>query len=172
METRQSISCASASLAHGAVLTAKALDPRVPFKDGFLFGDISHLPSLRLVGSRCTECGIALFGVRRRCENCSSPKLRDEVFQPSGTVYTYTVQRYAPPKPHGLAEPWSPRPVAWVDLAAGGPRVLAPIDCAPEVMEFGMPVRLACHVGWVDVQGREVVAYAFEADGGRKELAA
>ncbi len=145
----------------GCAIHAGPSDTRVPFKDGFLAGDLADLPGLCLAGSRCAECGIALWGVRRRCENCSSPQLAEEVFAPEGTVHTYTVQRYAPPKPHALSGEWTPRPVAWVDLAGRGPRVLAPVACAPEAMRIGLPVRLSCTVGHVDAQGREVVTYRF-----------
>lgn len=152
--------------AAGRVVRAGATDTRIPFKDGFLSGDLADPAGLRLAGSRCAECGIALWGVRRRCENCSSQRVTEEAFRRLGTVHTYTVQRYAPPKPHSLPEPWVPRPVAWVDLDNRGPRVLAPVDCAPEAMAVGMRVRLVCGVGHVDEQGREVVSYQFVPAGG------
>jgi uncharacterized OB-fold protein len=145
------------------VLRAAATDTRIAFEDAMLSGDLLDLPSLRLAGSRCTECGIALWGVRRRCENCSSLQLREEAFSPTGTVYTYTIQRYAPPKPHTLPEPWQPRAVAWVDLDDGGPRVMAPLGCAAETVRIGMKVRLHCAIGFIDAQGREVVSYQFVA---------
>ena len=145
----------------GSVIRAAATDTRVPFKDGFLFGDLADLAGLRLAGSRCAECGVALWGVRRRCENCSSQQMRDAAYARSGSVYTFTVQRYAPPKPHALPEPWSPRPVAWVDLDEQGPRILAPVHCGPEDMAIGMRVRLVCEVAFVDAEGREVVACHF-----------
>lgn len=147
--------------AAGAVIRAGATDTRIPFKDGFLSGHLADPAGLRLAGSRCAECGIALWGVRRRCENCSSQQVATEAFERTGTVHTYTVQRYAPPKPHALPEPWVARPVAWVDLDGKGPRVLAPVACAADAMRIGMRVRLACQVGHVDEQGREVVTYRF-----------
>lgn len=143
------------------VVRATAADMRIPFRDGMLSGDLIHPASLRLAGSRCAECGLALWGVRRRCENCSSVQVSEAEFEPTGTVYTFTVQRYAPPKPHALLGPWKPRPVAWIDLDARGPRVLAPVDCSPDLMSIGMRVRLQCHVGYVDEQQREVVVYQF-----------
>lgn len=145
----------------GRVLRATAADTRVPFQDGFLFGDAADPSGLRLAGSRCADCGIALWGVRRRCENCSSERVVPEVFERRGTVHTFTVQRHPPPRPHSLPEPWVPRPVAWVDLDGRGPRVLAPIACAPEAVSIGLRVALRCGVGHVDEQGREVITYAF-----------
>ena len=145
----------------GRVLRTGATDTRIAFKDGFLFGDPIHPPGLRLAGSRCGECGLALWGVRRRCENCSSIQMSEEAFEPGGTVYTFTVQRFAPPKPHALPDPWTPRPVAWIDLDQNGPRVLAPVDCPADDIAIGMRVRLECGVGYVDEQGREVIVYRF-----------
>jgi uncharacterized OB-fold protein len=145
----------------GRVLRAGATDTRIPFQDGFLFGDLGHLPGLRLAGSRCAECGIALWGVRRRCENCSSTQVSVQAFAPTGRVHTYTIQRYAPPRPHALPEPWVPRPVAWVDLDGGGPRVLAPVGCPAETMRIGLKLRLRCEVGFIDTRQREVVTYQF-----------
>jgi uncharacterized protein len=145
----------------GRLLRAAPADTRIPFQDDFLFGDLAHPGGLRLAGSRCPDCGIALWGVRRRCENCASDRVAAAVFEPAGSVFTFTVQRYAPPQPHALPQPWVPRPVAWVDLEGDGPRVLAPVACAPSAMAIGMRVRLACQVGFVDAQGREVVTYGF-----------
>ena len=152
------------AVASGRVLRAGATDMRIPFKDGFMFGNPIHPPGLRLAGSRCAECGVALWGVRRRCENCSSVQVSEEAFEPGGTVYTFTVQRYAPPKPHALPEFWTPRPVAWIDLDRNGPRVLAPVDCPADAMAIGMRVRLECGVGYVDEQGREVIVYKFVSE--------
>ena len=147
--------------ASGKVLRAATTDTRIPFKDGFLFGDLLDPPGMRLAGSRCAECRIALWGVRRRCENCSSLQVSSEAFEATGTVHTYTVQRYAPPKPHCLPDPWTPRPIAWIDLDGQGPRVLAPIDCSADAVMVGMRVRVRCDIGFVDEQNREVVTCDF-----------
>lgn len=149
------------------VIHAAPTDNRVPFKDGFLLGDLARPADLRLAGSRCAECGVALLGVRRRCENCSSVKVEVESFATTGTVYTYTVQRHAPPKPHCLPEPWVPRPIAWVDLDDNGPRILAPVDCPADAVCIGMKVKLVCGVAFTDEQERAVVAYKFIPDAQR-----
>ena len=134
---------------------------RVPFRAGFLAGDLSSLGTLRLAGSRCRDCGIALLGERHRCENCSSKNVVHEAFAAEGSVYTYTIQRHPPPLPNSYSDPWSPRPLAWIDLNDGGPRVLGPIACAPDAVRIGSRVRLVCDVDWIDGEGREVVAYKF-----------
>ena len=133
----------------------------VPFRPGFLSGNLADPGSVRLAGSRCNACGIALFGERHRCENCSSRELTHESFAATGKIHTYTVQRYAPPPPHSLPLPWEPRPIAWVDLDENGPRILAPIGCTPDEIEIGMSVRLECRVAWTEESGDGVIAYGF-----------
>ena len=140
---------------------------RVPFAPGFLTDDLSDLEQVRLIGSRCGDCGIALLGRRRRCENCTSPNLHDEVFAAEGTVYTFTVQRHRPPGLATAADPWEARPVAWIDLA-DGPRIIGIVEAAPEQMEIGMRVRLAAAPAWQDADGREAVGYAFSPVAGRQ----
>jgi hypothetical protein len=133
----------------------------IAFREGFLAGDLSRPESVRLAGSRCGDCGIALFGKRHRCENCSSKNLAHTAFSSHGVVHSFTIQRYPPPKPNACPEPWSPRPLAWVDLADQGPRIMAPIDCDPEQISIGSAVTLQCGVAWRDAEGHDVMAYKF-----------
>lgn len=134
---------------------------RVPFRAGFLAGDLDDLAAVRLSGSRCRRCGIALFGERRRCENCAATDVRAEVFRERGTIYSYTVQRFPPPKPNAVPEPWSPRALAWIDLDGDGPRVMGVIAGDPDNVKIGAGVALRAQVGWVNAEGQEVVDYAF-----------
>ena len=134
---------------------------RIPFREGFMAGDLASLKDVRLAGSRCLDCGISLLGDRHRCENCSSKNVVHEVFAAEGTIHTYTIQRYPPPQPHSLpVSPWVPRALAWVDLASG-PRILAPIEGPLDAVKIGASVKLSCDVSWTDAEGRDVVAYKF-----------
>lgn len=134
---------------------------RVPFAPGFLTGDLSDLEQVRLMGSRCGDCGIALLGRRRRCENCTSANLQDEVFAPGGAVYSFTVQRYRPPGLGTGEDEWAPRPIAWVDLDENGPRIMGVVVAEPQQMAIGMRVHLSVAPGWHDAEGRETVGYRF-----------
>ncbi len=138
-----------------------AILERVGFKPGFIAGDLHNLDSLRLSGIRCGDCGIALLGVRRRCENCSSTKVTEEVFSSEGTVYSCTIQRYPPPSPFVGVQPWKPRAVAWVDLDKKGPRILAPIEGPADLVTIGLRVVAQFNIGWTDERGREVIAFSF-----------
>lgn len=133
---------------------------RKPFKAGCIAGDLQRFDELRLTGSRCEGCGVSLLAIRHRCENCSSKRLAETEFSRDGSVYSYTVQRYEPPKPHGLTGEWKARPLAWVDLDLNGPRILGPVDAEPELMRIGMPVRVVFYVGWVE-DDTEMIAYRF-----------
>lgn len=133
----------------------------VPFADGFLDGDLNDSINLRLAGSRCNTCGIALFGQRLRCENCSSNKVEYERFSRMGSVYSFTIQRYPPPMPHALGDQWAPRVLAWIDLSDNGPRVLGPIIGDISLISIGTKVVSVCRPSWVDDKGRQVVAYEF-----------
>jgi uncharacterized OB-fold protein len=135
----------------------------LPFKAGFIAGDLADLDALRLLGSRCRTCGVVLLGKRHRCENCSSPQLDDETFTAHGTVHTYTIQRFPPPQPNSCVLPWVPRPVAWIDLA-DGPRIIGVIRCSPDVVSIGLTVRLHFEIGWITADGSEVVTYGFVPD--------
>ncbi len=146
------------------MVTIKDIIPlaaRVPFRIGFLNGDLRNLESVRLAGSKCSDCSIVLFGERHRCENCSSKNITSMTFRKNGVVFSYTVQRYAPPKPNACPDPWVPRPLAWIDLDDGGPRIMAPVDCDPNSIAIGSAVTLCCEAGWTDHNGCEVVAYKF-----------
>ncbi|WDA39377.1 Zn-ribbon domain-containing OB-fold protein [Sphingobium sp. YC-XJ3] len=83
------------------------------------------------------------------------------MFERDALVHSYTIQRFAPPQPNALPSPYAPRPVAWVDLANGGPRVLSTVACDPDEIHIDMNVRLNCVVGWTDPDGTEVVSFTF-----------
>jgi len=131
---------------------------RVPFKVGALAGDLSDLNTVRFQGVRCRECGIALLSERRRCENCSSSDLELVAFRSHGTIFSFTVQRYAPPEPNALDTPWVPRALAWVDIDQG-PRILSPIAGKLDAVAIGETVHFAFNIGWLDAQGSEVIAF-------------
>jgi len=149
---------------------AETTDSRVPFRSGFLAGDLTNLAGVRFAGSRCRECGVTLLGRRRRCENCSSRSIVDEVFGTRGVVHSFTVQRYPPPLPFTAPQPWVPRVIAWIDLEGHGPRILGPVSGLAERVEIAQAVLAEFHVAWRDDHGREVVAFVFrpvDAEGSR-----
>ena len=87
----------------------------------------------RLAGVRCSSCGYAVAYARPLCPACGGSVV-EELFGPTGTVWSSTVVRVPTPSrtpPYGLA---------YVDLD-GGPRVLAHA-AGTEPMPVGARVRL------------------------------
>jgi uncharacterized OB-fold protein len=70
------------------------------------------------------------------------------VLSATGTLWTWTVQRYAPKSPPYVppAAGFAPFTVGYVELPEGV-RVLARLDIRPEDAEIGMPVTLTAGDG-------------------------
>ena len=92
-----------------------------------------------LIGMRCLDCGIYVFGPAVFCQACSSARLEATDLSRTGTLYSYTIVRVPPdgwpgPVPYVLGE---------VELPEG-PHVLAEvIDVAHEGLRIGLDMRLA-----------------------------
>ena len=92
-----------------------------------------------LLGFRCRDCGVSVFGAAIFCQACTSGNLAPVELAGRGTLYSYTVVRVPPagwpgPVPYILGE---------VELPEG-PHVLAEvIDCGESDLRIGMAVELA-----------------------------
>ena len=92
-----------------------------------------------LLGTRCGDCGIHVFGPATFCQACTSANLEPVELSSCGTLYSYTVVRVPPagwpgPVPYVLGQ---------VELREG-PHVLAEvIDCRESDVRIGMEVELA-----------------------------
>jgi hypothetical protein len=92
-----------------------------------------------LLGTRCRDCEIYLFGPATFCQSCTSPNLEPVELSCRGTLFSYTIVRVPPagwpgPVPYVLGE---------VELPEG-PHVLAEvIDCAESDLKIGLPTELA-----------------------------
>ena len=92
-----------------------------------------------LLGTRCRDCGIHVFGPATFCQACTSASLEPVDLSPRGTLYSYTVVRVPPagwpgPVPYVLGQ---------VELKEG-PHVLAEvIDCRESDLRIDMEVELA-----------------------------
>jgi uncharacterized OB-fold protein len=89
---------------------------RVPAVEGwFTTGDEPHL-----MGRRCAACGtIAFPPTVTRCPNpdCGGTGLEPVELSRRGTIWSYTVNHYAPPPPYAAADPFEPFGVAAVELS-------------------------------------------------------
>ena len=92
-----------------------------------------------LIGFRCRECGVSVFGPATFCQSCTSFDVEPVDLGRVGTLYSYTIVRIPPagwpgPVPYVLGQ---------VELPSG-PQVLAEvIDCEHSALTIGMPVELA-----------------------------
>jgi uncharacterized protein len=92
-----------------------------------------------LLGFRCHDCGIYVFGTATFCQACTSGNLEPVEFGQRGTLYSYTIVRVPPsgwpgPVPYILGEVQLPE----------GPHVLAEvIKCEDSNLRIGMPMELA-----------------------------
>ena len=89
-----------------------------------------------LLGLRCPECGTYVFPPRAAaCPNpdCTATELDPVELSRTGTVWSYTVNRYAPPEPYGVAA---------VELDAEKMIVLGQVAGDLDALAIGAPARL------------------------------
>ena len=92
-----------------------------------------------LVGFRCRECEVTVFGPATFCQACTSFDVEEADLGSEGTLYSYTIVRIPPAGWPGDV----PYILGQVELPSG-PQVLAEvIDCDQSDLAIGMPVSLA-----------------------------
>ena len=102
-----------------------------------------------LVGFRCRECGIHVFGPAIFCQGCTSDQLEPVDLSQHGTLYSYTIVRvpsagWPGPVPYTLGQVQLPE----------GPQVLAEVvDCPAADLKIGIDVELVLR----PVPGEEAV---------------
>jgi uncharacterized OB-fold protein len=98
--------------------------PRVPAVEGWFTLD-AQAPSL--LGTRCKACGTYFFPRETafcRNPNCatakpswtSGPEFEEVPLSTRGKLWSFTDNRYAPPKPYMASDPFEPYAVAAVEL--------------------------------------------------------
>jgi uncharacterized OB-fold protein len=112
-----------------------------------------------LAGSHCETCGTDTFPVQASCPRCGSEAVGPVTLPTTGTVWTWTVQRFAPKPPFQAPKVFEPFAVAYVDL--GTVRVEGRLDGkAADAWKIGDAVRLV--VGPLDASDPAGEAYWFE----------
>ncbi len=92
----------------------------------------------RYEAAQCAKCGKIFFPPRLVCSGCWGRVFNQVTLPLDGTVETYTVIRVAP---SGFADE-APYAVGIVKLANGVKITGQIVDCEPESIEIGDPVRL------------------------------
>ena len=83
-----------------------------------------------LTGSRCLDCGTVAFPSAGSCQNCGRQSMTALELSSNGTVWGFTVQRFAPKSPPYVvpAGGFVPFAVGYVELPEGV-KVEAVLDC-------------------------------------------
>jgi uncharacterized OB-fold protein len=120
---------------------------------------------IRLVGSRCNECGAVSFPTRGSCSRCSSEDLSEHPLAPTGVLWGFTIQGFPPKTPYlGAEAPFEPFGVGYVNL---GDEVLVEsrlIAASPDELQNGMRMKLV-----LSTFAGGNLTYAFAPDTGPEE---
>ena len=120
----------------------------------------------RLLTSQCPRCASQYFPRRVWCANpaCGTAATQPTQVSGSGTLYSYTVQRYQPPPIFALAD-WAPYALGLVDLGQGL-RVLGMVrGVAPEELVIGQTVVLDVEALGSDASGGTPTTFVFRVAG-------
>ena len=108
-----------------------------------------------LVGFRCNDCGVTVFGPATFCQSCTSFEVEPVDLGEAGTLYSYTIVRIPPAGWPGQV----PYVLGQVELPSG-PQVLAEvIGCEQSDLSIGMPVELAIQAVAPQEGGAEKLVY-------------
>ena len=114
----------------------------------------------RLIGSECRVCGVVAFPAQSSCAACTSSDVTERRLARRGTLWTWTIQCFAPKSPPYAGDPdeFEPYGVGYVELA-GEVRVEARLtEADPERLRIGMPMELVLMPA---PGGNGAVTYAF-----------
>jgi uncharacterized OB-fold protein len=98
----------------------------------------------RLIGSQCGNCGVVTFPKQSSCPKCTSCEVVQRLLARRGTLWSWTVQGFAPKSPPyaGDPGPFEPYGVGYVELP-GEVRVEARLtEADPARLVIGMPMEL------------------------------
>jgi uncharacterized OB-fold protein len=138
---------------------------QIPIQDG-LFTWPAERPEL--LGSRCRACGEVAFPAQASCAACTGDRTEEIRLSRSGTLWTWTIQRFPPPSPPfvGDREHFVPFGVGYVELPEGV-RVEARLtENDPAALRIGMPMELVVEPFDVDADGNERMVFAFRPAAG------
>lgn len=96
----------------------------------------------RLIGGACAECSAVSFPRSSACARCTSASIEERLLEPTGTLWSWTIQRFEPKEPYIGAQPFEPYGVGYVELA-DGVLVESRLTIAdPEQLEIGQTMEL------------------------------
>jgi uncharacterized protein len=128
---------------------------QLPAIDGWW--DVGESGAPHLTGSRCPACGTYVY------PGCRATSLEPVALSRRGTLWSYTENRYAPPPPYPVPDPFEPFAIAAVQLAEEGLIVLGKV-AAPTLaadLRIGMDMELTLEPLFRDDDGIERTTYAW-----------
>jgi uncharacterized protein len=135
---------------------------RVPIAEG-VFTWPSDDP--RLLGSRCSACGIVTFPAQGSCPRCASTDMAERALPRRGRLWAWTTQEFPPPDPYSgpSGDAFVPFGVGYVELP-GEVKVEARLT-ETTGLSIGMDMELVLVPFRTDAEGNEVVTFAFRPVG-------
>ena len=122
----------------------------------------------QLVGSRCDACDHVTFPAQGSCPRCGATKVTTTPLSRTGTLWTWTRQRFQPKNPpYAGTEPaneFQPFGVGYIELPEGRieARLVGSLD---DELRIGMPMELTVVPFATDENGDELLTYAFRPTG-------
>jgi uncharacterized OB-fold protein len=111
-----------------------------------------------LRGSSCSGCGSQVFPALASCPVCSGVDVSDVVLPTTGTVWSWTTQRFAPKAPFRTDE-FAPFSIGYVDL---GSVIVEGWLVGKTQWEIGEQVRLVLAKAWTEGD-QPVHTFGFES---------
>jgi uncharacterized OB-fold protein len=131
---------------------------RIPIREGLLTIPLSQLKDVRLLGSRCQDCGEVGLGKVSSCQHCAGENLEVIPLSRNGKLWTYTVIRNKPP---GDFKGEVPMGEGLVELPEGI-RVKSPLGGDVEALEIGMDLEFVAYELYKNEDGEAVIAFRFD----------
>lgn len=134
----------------------------VAVRDDLFSQPLLPLDKVRLLGSKCKECGEVMLGITGNCGNCAGEHMETIPLGTKGTLWTYTVIYHRPPGAYKGPDPFVPFAEGLVELPEGI-RVLSVLDCDIENIQIGMELELVVFPLYRNEEGQDVIAFKFKA---------